>query len=62
MHLVYALQDPIRWKHLDDVENGLSPTLPHLKGLENGDIATSAIKQVQNCVLVHVYFASNDKH
>jgi len=39
-------EDPIRWKHLDDVENGISPTLPHLKGLENGDIATSAIKQV----------------
>ena len=32
---------------LDDVdENGLSPTFPHLKGLANGDTATSAIKQV----------------
>jgi len=39
-------EDPIRWTHLSDVENGLSGTLPHLKGLENGDIASSAIKQV----------------
>ncbi|KAI5055993.1 hypothetical protein GOP47_0029514, partial [Adiantum capillus-veneris] len=28
------------------VNNGYSPTLPHLKGLQNGDTATSAIKQV----------------
>lgn len=39
-------EDPIRWTHLSDVQNGLSETLPHLKGLENGDIATSAIKQI----------------
>uniref|UniRef100_A0A7I4EHL8 glutamate synthase (ferredoxin) n=1 Tax=Physcomitrium patens TaxID=3218 RepID=A0A7I4EHL8_PHYPA len=39
-------EDPIRWKHLDDVNDGLSETLPHLKGLENGDIASSAIKQI----------------
>eukprot|EP00898_Chlorokybus_atmophyticus_P004776 jgi/Chlat1/529/Chrsp103S01113 len=40
-------EDPVRWKHLDDVsEDGLSPTLPHLKGLKQGDTATSAIKQV----------------
>ncbi|KAK9740733.1 hypothetical protein RND81_03G056400 [Saponaria officinalis] len=38
--------DPIRWKPLTDVEDGYSPTLPHLKGLQNGDTATSAIKQV----------------
>ncbi|KAL0453201.1 UNVERIFIED_CONTAM: Ferredoxin-dependent glutamate synthase, chloroplastic, partial [Sesamum latifolium] len=38
--------DPIRWSPLTDVVDGYSPTLPHLKGLQNGDIATSAIKQV----------------
>ncbi|PON63092.1 Glutamate synthase [Parasponia andersonii] len=39
-------EDPIRWKPLSDVADGYSPTLPHLKGLQNGDTATSAIKQV----------------
>lgn len=39
-------EDPIRWKPLTDVVDGYSPTLPHLKGLQNGDMATSAIKQV----------------
>ncbi|TKY62699.1 Ferredoxin-dependent glutamate synthase 1 [Spatholobus suberectus] len=39
-------EDPIRWKPLIDVVDGYSPTLPHLKGLQNGDTATSAIKQV----------------
>lgn len=39
-------EDPIRWKPLTDVIDGYSPTLPHLKGLQNGDTATSAIKQV----------------
>ncbi|XP_043720695.1 ferredoxin-dependent glutamate synthase, chloroplastic [Telopea speciosissima] len=39
-------EDPIRWKPLTDVTDGYSPTLPHLKGLQNGDTATSAIKQV----------------
>ncbi|NEO30140.1 MAG: glutamate synthase subunit alpha [Symploca sp. SIO3C6] len=40
-------EDPIRFQVLDDVdENGHSPTLPHLKGLRNGDLASSAIKQV----------------
>ncbi|MEC4894643.1 MAG: glutamate synthase large subunit [Oscillatoria sp. PMC 1051.18] len=40
-------EDPVRFKVLDDVdERGLSPTLPHLKGLENGDTASSATKQV----------------
>ncbi|OKH22777.1 glutamate synthase subunit alpha [Hydrococcus rivularis NIES-593] len=40
-------EDPIRFKILDDVdENGNSPTLPHLKGLRNGDTASSAIKQI----------------
>jgi hypothetical protein len=43
---VYFIQDPIRWKPLTDVVDGYSPTLPHLKGLQNGDTATSAIKQV----------------
>jgi glutamate synthase (ferredoxin) len=40
-------EDPVRYKVLDDVdESGYSPTLPHLKGLRNGDTASSAIKQV----------------
>ncbi|NMG05749.1 glutamate synthase large subunit [Brasilonema sp. UFV-L1] len=40
-------EDPVRYKVLDDVnESGHSQTLPHLKGLRNGDTASSAIKQV----------------
>jgi glutamate synthase (ferredoxin) len=39
-------EDPVRYKVLDDVNDGLSATLPHLKGLCNGDTALSAIKQV----------------
>lgn len=40
-------EDPTRFKVLDDVdERGHSPLLPHLKGLRNGDTASSAIKQV----------------
>ncbi|MEL7334276.1 MAG: glutamate synthase-related protein, partial [Cyanobacteria bacterium J06560_2] len=40
-------EDAVRFKVLSDVDGeGLSETLPHLKGLENGDIASSAIKQV----------------
>jgi glutamate synthase (ferredoxin) len=40
-------EDPVRYKVLDDVDEArYSPTLPHLKGLRNGDTACSAIKQV----------------
>ena len=40
-------EDPRRYTTLNDVdENGLSATFPHLKGLRNGDTASSAIKQV----------------
>ncbi|HEY9706818.1 MAG TPA: glutamate synthase-related protein, partial [Oculatellaceae cyanobacterium] len=40
-------EDPVRFKVLDDVdETGHSELLPHLKGLRNGDTASSAIKQV----------------
>ncbi|MEA5506154.1 glutamate synthase large subunit [Halotia wernerae UHCC 0503] len=40
-------EDSVRYKVLDDVdESGHSPTLPHLKGLRNGDTASSSIKQV----------------
>ena len=40
-------EDTVRFKVLDDVAtDGKSPTLPHLNGLENGDTASSAIKQV----------------
>jgi hypothetical protein len=47
MRTPFIIQDPIRWSPLTDVEDGYSPTLPHLKGLQNGDTATSAIKQVK---------------
>jgi glutamate synthase (ferredoxin) len=40
-------EDPIRFKALTDVDGeGNSATFPHLKGLRNGDTASSAIKQV----------------
>ncbi|MEG4343639.1 glutamate synthase large subunit [Microcoleus sp. A003_D6] len=40
-------EDPIRYNVLNDVsEAGFSQTLPHLKGLQNGDTASSSIKQV----------------
>ena len=40
-------EDPTRFKMLDDVNGqGLSSLFPHLKGLRNGDTASSAIKQV----------------
>lgn len=40
-------EDPIRFHVLANVDaEGRSPLLPHLKGLRNGDTASSAIKQV----------------
>ncbi|MEH2249727.1 glutamate synthase large subunit [Nostoc sp.] len=40
-------EDPVRYTVLDDVDEfGHSLTLPHLKGLQNGDKAYSAIKQI----------------
>ncbi|MCS6812138.1 MAG: glutamate synthase large subunit [Cyanobacteria bacterium] len=40
-------EDPLRYRVLTDVDDsGLSPLFPHLKGLANGDTASSAIKQV----------------
>lgn len=40
-------EDPSRWLRLGDVDGeGRSDALPHLKGLRNGDLATSKIKQV----------------
>ncbi len=39
-------EDPVRYKVLDDVQDGKSAILPHLKGLKNGDTALSAIKQI----------------
>ena len=54
-YIIIFLQDPIRWNPPTDVTDGYSPTLPHLKGLQNGDTATSAIKQVlaKNLVLLN---------
>lgn len=41
-------EDPSRWVHLSDVDGeGKSPSVPYLRGLRNGDIATSKIKQVR---------------
>jgi glutamate synthase (ferredoxin) len=40
-------EDPVRFTVLQDVdEGGLSPTLPSVRGLINGDTACSAIKQI----------------
>ena len=40
-------EDPMRFKTIDDVDaDGLSTKFPHLKGLKNGDTASSATKQV----------------
>lgn len=40
-------EDPQRWELLSDVDaDGNSPTFPHLKGLQSGDVASSRIKQV----------------
>lgn len=40
-------EDPVRYKVLDDVDSeGHSALLPHLKGLRNGDTASSSTKQV----------------
>ena len=40
-------EDEVRWKYITDAdENGHTPTFPHLKGVQNGDIAVSKIKQV----------------
>ncbi|NEQ50440.1 MAG: glutamate synthase large subunit [Leptolyngbya sp. SIO3F4] len=40
-------EDTVRFQPINDVDdNGLSDTLPHLKGLQPGDTASSAIKQV----------------
>jgi glutamate synthase domain-containing protein 2 len=40
-------EDPIRWTTLSDATSeGKSDTFPYLRGLQNGDTATSKIKQV----------------
>jgi glutamate synthase (ferredoxin) len=40
-------EDTVRFQILDDVDStGRSPLLPHLRGLQNGDTANSAIKQI----------------
>ena len=40
-------EDPMRFKKIEDVNgNGLSARFPHLKGLQLGDTASSAVKQV----------------
>jgi glutamate synthase (ferredoxin) len=40
-------EDPVRWQRINDVDaKGKSATFSYLRGLQNGDIATSRIKQV----------------
>jgi glutamate synthase (ferredoxin) len=39
-------EEDIRYRPVNDVVDGVSATFPHLKGLRNGDTASSAIKQV----------------
>nr|QCI06290.1 glutamate synthase [Dictyurus purpurascens] len=40
-------EDPMRFKFIQDIDtHGLSENFPHLKGLKNNDIASSAIKQI----------------
>ena len=40
-------EDPVRMHEIRDVNGeGESPTFPHLKGLQNGDTASSKIKQI----------------
>eukprot|EP01025_Chloroclados_australasicus_P037806 TRINITY_DN3866_c0_g1_i1.p1 TRINITY_DN3866_c0_g1~~TRINITY_DN3866_c0_g1_i1.p1 ORF type:complete len:1631 (-),score=271.67 TRINITY_DN3866_c0_g1_i1:306-5198(-) len=40
-------EDPVRWTEMTDVDSeGNSKTFSYLKGLKNGDLATSRIKQV----------------
>jgi hypothetical protein len=40
-------EDPIRWTTLSDADDaGRSASFPYLRGLQNGDTATSKIKQV----------------
>ena len=39
-------EDPVRWELVTGSKDGVAPSLPHLKGLRDGDLATSKIKQV----------------
>ena len=39
-------EDPKRFEQIKDAKDGKSDTFPYLRGLENGDVASSAIKQV----------------
>ena len=40
-------EDEARWEPITDAdETGHSPTFPHLRGLRNGDIAVSKVKQI----------------
>ena len=39
-------EEDIRYRPVNDVTDGVSATFPHLKGLRNGDTASSAIKQI----------------
>jgi glutamate synthase (ferredoxin) len=39
-------EDTVRFNVMNNVTAGVSPDLPHLKGLRNGDTANSAVKQI----------------
>ncbi len=50
-------EDPVRWDVVGDADDkGVSATFPYLRGLRDGDIATSRIKQVRRS-LEAFYFA-----
>ena len=45
-------EDPVRWEIMEGVDaEGRHSSLPHLKGLQNGDRATSRIKQARATVV-----------
>jgi hypothetical protein len=50
-------EDPVRWDVVGDADDkGVSATFPYLRGLRDGDIATSRIKQAR-CSLEAFRFA-----
>ena len=40
-------EDPVRWERVEGSVDGVATSLPHLRGLQDGDLATSKIKQVR---------------
>lgn len=59
-------EDPLRFNPINDVDaEGKSATFPHLKGLLQGDVATSRIKQIASgvfCFLAPISFSCFSCH